>query len=131
MKQHKDILDLEDIKVLVDTFYNKIRQDDLLSNIFNSVIQDNWAIHLEKMYKFWQTVLLCEHTYSGSPFAPHAHLPVDARHFKRWIHLFLETVDEKFSGEKASEAQWRAEKMAEMFLMKIEYYKNSHAKPLL
>jgi len=40
-------------------------------------------------------------------------------------------VDEQFSGEKAVEAKWRAKKMAEMFQMKIDYYKNKEAKPLL
>ena len=57
-----DILRLEDVKILVDTFYGKIRQDDLLADIFNQIIQDNWSTHLEKMYRFWQTVLLSEHT---------------------------------------------------------------------
>ena len=131
MTELKDILRLEDVKILVDTFYGKIRQDDLLADIFNQIIQDNWSTHLEKMYRFWQTVLLSEHTYNGSPFAPHAKMPVEALHFNRWKTLFFETVDEKFSGEKANEAKWRAEKMAEMFQMKIAYYKNKQARPLL
>jgi len=131
MVTQKDILSLEDVKVLVDTFYSKVRRDDLLADIFNGVIEDKWQIHLEKMYRFWQTVLLSEHTYYGSPFAPHAKLPVDGQHFERWKQLFSETVDEHFSGEKAEEAKWRAEKMAQMFQMKIEYYKDNSAKPLL
>lgn len=131
MKEQTDILDLEDIKVLVDAFYEKVRQDDLLANIFNTVIQDKWPVHLEKMYRFWQTVLLKDHTYYGSPFAPHAQLPVEAKHFDRWKKLFFETIDEKFSGEKAAEAKMRAEKMAEMFQMKIDYYKNKKTASLL
>jgi len=83
------------------------------------------------MYRFWQTVLLSEHTYYGSPFAPHAKLPVSALHFDRWKKLFFETVDENFAGDKADEAKWRAEKMAEMFQMKIKYYQNNQSKPLL
>ena len=58
-------------------------------------------------------------------------MPVEALHFDRWKTLFFETVDENFSGEKANEAKWRAEKMAEMFQMKIAYYKNKQARPLL
>jgi len=127
----KDILSLTDIKLLVDTFYGKVREDELLANIFNGVIKNKWPQHLEKMYRFWQTILLGEHTYYGSPFAPHADLPIDAKHFERWIELFYSTIDELFEGEKAVEAKWRAQKMAEMFLLKIKCYKERDSKPLL
>lgn len=131
MEKQEDITDIEDIKLLVNTFYSKVRQDDLLADIFNRVIQNRWGEHLEKMYRFWQTVLLKEHTYYGSPFSPHARLSVDSTHFDRWKALFFETVNEHFSGEKANEAKWRAEKMAKMFQMKIDYYQSNQAKPLL
>ena len=60
--QPRDILDLEDVKQLVDTFYAKVREDNMLAPVFNERIQDRWPEHLEKMYRFWQTVLLDEHT---------------------------------------------------------------------
>lgn len=131
MNHLKDIEQLEDIKFLVNEFYGKIREDDLLKDIFNNVIQDHWPQHLEKMYRFWQTVLLEEHTYNGSPFVPHANLPVDAAHFNRWLKLFFETVDKHFSGVKAERAKWQGERMAEMFLYKIQYYQNNSSTPLL
>lgn len=118
------ILTIDDIKLLVDTFYNRIQANALLGPVFNEVIQDNWPVHLEKMYRFWQTVLLGEHTYFGSPFPPHAKLPVAHQHFETWMALFIKTVDELFAGEKADEAKWRAAKMAEMFELKIAYFKN-------
>lgn len=117
-----DIFKLNDVKVLVDSFYEKIREDALLSSIFNDVIQDRWPEHLETMYTFWQTVLLGEHTYTGSPFPPHANLPVSKEHFDRWLVLFFETIDDHFEGEKAEEAKWRASRMAEVFQFKIERY---------
>lgn len=131
MKEIQDILNLEDIKKLVDAFYEKVRTNDLLSPVFNSAIKDSWPQHLEKMYRFWQTVLLKEHTYFGSPFVPHSKLPVEQKHFNQWLKLFFETIDEQFTGEKAEEAKMRAEKMADMFHYKIEYYKNNSAKPIL
>ncbi len=121
----KEIINIEDIKLLVNTFYDKVREDELLSDIFNNVIKDRWPQHLEKMYKFWQTILLEEHTYYGSPFLPHANLPVSRTHFNRWLELFFATIDELFEGKKAEEARWRANKMAEMFQLKIASYKNS------
>ena len=127
----KDIANYEDIKQLVDSFYTKVREDELLGVIFNKVIEDRWAVHLDKMYRFWQTVLLSEHTYNGSPFAPHAKLPVGKDHFVRWKELFCATIDDLFAGEKADEAKWRADKMGDMFLMKINYFRNSGTKPLV
>jgi len=131
MSNRKDIATMEDIQLLVDTFYGKIRIDPLLGGIFNGVIKDRWPEHLEKMHRFWQTVLLGEHTYFGSPFPPHAQLPVQQKHFNAWLKLWHETVDEHFTGEKADEAKWRGDKMAAMFLSKIEYYRNNSATPLL
>ena len=131
MIERKEIQTIEDIKLLVDSFYDKVRKADLIGGIFNGVIKDQWPKHLDKMYRFWQTVLLSDHTYYGSPFKPHAELPVSKAHFDQWLTLFRETVDENFIGEKADEAKWRAEKMAEMFQYKIEYFRNSKSKPLI
>lgn len=126
-----DIEILEDIKLLVNSFYTKVRADELLGPVFKGVIQDRWPEHLQKMYTFWQTVLLKEHTYYGSPFPPHAKLPIQKAHFDRWMALFSETVDEYFDGEKAAEAKWRALKMAEMFQMKIGYYRDRGNHPVV
>jgi hemoglobin len=125
MEYRPPILTIEDVKLLVDTFYQRIQADKLLGPVFNEVIQDNWSVHLEKMYRFWQTVLLGEHTYFGTPFPPHAKLPVGHEHFAAWMGLFTKTVDELFAGEKADEAKWRAGKMAEMFEFKIAYFKKN------
>lgn len=125
MNEKHDIRELEDVKRLVNTFYDKVREDQLIGPIFNERIRDRWPEHLAKMYTFWQTVLLGEHTYYGSPFPPHAQLPVDEVHFNRWIQLFTETLGELFSGKTADEAKWRAGKMSEMFQMKINHYRNS------
>ncbi len=126
-----DILTLDDIKLLVNSFYDKVRDDQLIGPVFNERIQDRWPEHLAKMYTFWQTVLLGEHTYYGSPFPPHAQLPVEHHHFQRWLSLFSDTLRELFTGEKAKEALWRADKMAEMFEYKIEHFKNNSSKSLL
>lgn len=126
-----DIQSLDDIKLLVDTFYSKIREDDMLGIIFDQNIQDRWPEHLAKMYRFWQTILLEEYTYDGRPFPPHAHLPISKIHFDQWLSLFEATVDDLFAGKKADEAKWRAQKMAVMFQSKLEYIQNNPDKPLL
>ncbi|MBY0541986.1 MAG: group III truncated hemoglobin [Sphingobacteriaceae bacterium] len=131
MNTKLDILSLTDIKTLVDIFYERIRANDLLGPIFNSILNDRWSSHLEKMYRFWQTVLLQEHTYTGSPFVPHAKLPIDQLHFDTWLTIWNDTINDLFEGEKAEEAKWRGDKMAEMFLYKIMYYQKNSATPIL
>ncbi len=125
MKSLPDITNLTDIRLMVDTFYTKVQQDEVIGPIFNEKIKDQWTPHLEKMYRFWETILLEVHTYSGSPFPPHAQLPVGKTHFERWMALFTATVDANFKGLVADEAKLRAEKMAELFHYKIEYLKNN------
>ncbi len=122
-----EISSLDDIKLLVNTFYAKVQEDPKIGPVFNEKISNRWPEHLEKMYRFWQTILLEEHTYAGSPFPPHKHLPVGKEHFERWMEIFKETVDSLFEGDLADEAKMRAKNMAEMFHYKIEYFRNPEA----
>ncbi len=124
MTAKNDIATLEDIKLLVDTFYSQVQKDDFIGPIFNEKIGNRWPEHLGKMYRFWQTILLEVHTYSGSPFPPHKQLPVAKEHFNRWMELFTQTTDSLFTGALADEAKLRAKNMAEMFNYKIEYFRN-------
>lgn len=121
-----EILVLDDIKVLVDTFYGKVREDDMLAPIFDPVLEDRWPEHMEKMYTFWQTILLGERTYNGSPFPPHGRLPISEVHFERWLELFYQTIEEKFEGDKADEAKWRASRIAEVFQSRLDMYRESN-----
>lgn len=131
MEHPKDIQTLDDVRLLVNEFYGLVRTDELLGPVFNEVIQDRWPVHLEKMYRFWQTILLEEHTYEGRPFPPHAPLPVDQTHFDRWLQLFHRTLDLHFSGEVTEEARWRSVRMAALFLSKILYYRQKGGVPLM
>ena len=131
MMMKQEIISIGDIRLLVDSFYDKVRADDILGSVFNERIGDRWPEHLEKMYRFWQTVLLGEHTYFGSPFPPHVHLPVSHGHFEKWMELFTETIDELFAGEKADEAKWRAGKMAQMFEIKINHFRKAGTQNLV
>lgn len=121
----KDIENRKDIELLVDTFYGSVRKDPLLGGIFEGAIQDKWPEHLEKMYRFWETALMLGKSYSGSPFKPHARMPLEKIHFDRWLKLFRAAIHQHFEGPKAEEAKLKAENMAQMFLSKIEYYRNN------
>lgn len=118
-----DIRHHDHIVLLVDTFYGKVRNDELLGAIFNGIIGDRWPEHLEKMHRFWGTVLINEGSYTGTPLRPHLHMPIGAAHFARWLQLFHATVDELFEGPVAQLAHRNADRMADMFQERIERYR--------
>ena len=114
-----------DIECLVDTFYSRVQNHDDLGPIFNNKIGDNWGNHLEIMYRFWETLLLNDKTYSGSPFSKHIDLPIEPENFDQWIAIFTKTVDDLFEGEKANEAKLRAQNIASMFKYKLSKIKSA------
>ncbi|MDC3337622.1 group III truncated hemoglobin [Flavobacteriales bacterium] len=120
----KDIEKFDDIKRLVDTFYQRIQKDQLIGPIFNTVIQDRWPEHLEKMYRFWQSILLNEPRYSGKPFPPHQKLDINQKHFDHWVDLFEKTVFQLFEGENANEAIKRAKLMGALFGAKHKHLRD-------
>jgi hemoglobin len=77
---------------LVDQFYAKVRQDDILGPIFDSRI-DNWDEHLTKLRAFWSSVVLMTGRYKGQPMPVHAAISeITDAHFERWLSLFAETA---------------------------------------
>lgn len=104
-----------DIMRLVDTFYGRVNEDELLRPIFNEVAQVDWATHLPTMYDFWSSVLLGTSRYKGRPMARHFPLPIAAAHFQRWLQLFHASVDALFAGPKAEEAKVKAQNIGAMF----------------
>ncbi len=119
----KDIKNIEDIKLMVNAFYERIKKNEVLGPVFADRINNRWPEHLEKMYRFWQTILLEEHTYNGAPFPPHARMPIDEVHFSIWVGIFTKTIDDLFEGEIASEAKKRGTLMAALFNSKLEFFK--------
>lgn len=120
----KDIQNREDIELLVNTFYDKIRTNAILGYIFNDVAKLDWEHHLPRMYSFWASLLLDEQSFSGNPMAKHISLSrktaMTSKEFNEWVSLFHQTVDELFYGQRANEAKIRAKNIARTFLNKIE-----------
>jgi len=121
-----DIFNKEDIKVFVDAFYNEVRKDVLIGPVFAAVISDgNWTPHLERMYGFWNTVLFGAQEYKGNAFSKHQPLPIEKRHFDRWLELLNSTLDQHFKGAKTEEIKSRAEKMGLLFQSKLEHIRKN------
>ncbi|MBP9925249.1 MAG: group III truncated hemoglobin [Cyclobacteriaceae bacterium] len=109
---NRDITDLNDITILVDTFYESAAEDDLLGPIFSQI--ENSHLHKDALYKYWETVLLT-HTSTSEPFPKHIELMFSTQHFFRWLTLFLRTIDDLYSGPTSQKAKIMVMKKAEEF----------------
>lgn len=116
-----DIQTEKDIELMVNTFYEKVNQDELLSYVFNEFSKVDWTTHLPKMYKFWNTLIFSKQAYKGSPFPVHIPLPINKTHFDRWLLLFEENINAHFEGPVAEQTKLRAKSIAYVFQSKLEF----------
>jgi hemoglobin len=100
------------IETLVRRFYARVREDASLAPIFNARIGD-WELHLQRMCAFWSSVALMSGRYHGQPMQVHSPLPVDARHFDRWLRLFEATAREVCPPKAACHFVQRARRIAQ------------------
>lgn len=114
-----------DIERLVNDFYGRVREDAVLSPVFNTIIGNDWSAHLPIMYSFWQTILLQKGNYSGNPVQKHIAIdkrtPLQPEHYERWLQLWTATVNELFAGPVANEAIKRATLMLQLISTKVQW----------
>jgi hemoglobin len=119
-----DIRSREDIELLVNTFYTKVRKHPEISHFFNEMIED-WDAHLSKLTDFWQSALLNERSFSGNPMKTHIEVDqhfdnaIEQAHFGHWLELWFQTLDELFDGSVQLMAKERARNMAHMLYMRM------------
>lgn len=119
----KDITNRKDIEKLVNLFYNKVKEDKIISHFFTDVVKVDWEKHLPIMYRFWENVLFYTGSYGGNPMQQH--LTIHAKHpftikdFTQWTKLFNETVDELFEGENAELIKERAQNISTIMQIKM------------
>jgi len=119
MTTMKTIKSRKEITVLVNVFYDKIRVDEKLGEIFNNrIAPEQWPAHLEKLTDFWETNLMSIAKFKGSPTRKHIevdqslHHTIDQHHFAHWLSIWQETIDELYKGDIAEKAKHSARKMA-------------------
>lgn len=114
----------EAVRLLVNSFYQKVQADPLLAPVFTDVADVDWSAHLPKMYAFWESIILGNGAYDGHPFRPHLLVnqkqPLRIDHFERWLTLFSATLTEHFSGETAEQVRQRAIQIALVWNNKLE-----------
>jgi hemoglobin len=117
----KDIETREDVSLMVNTFYDKVFKDELLSPHFTHV---DFKHHMPRMIDFWCFTVLDEGSFRGNIFDKHAPLKIDQTHFDRWLFLFEENMKELFSGVKAEMAINRAKLIGYTFASKMKEMKD-------
>ena len=114
----------EDVKLLVNKFYEKVGVDKTIGFFFNDVAKVNWDLHLPKMYSFWETLLFGKASYKGNPMREHFPIneikAMEKHHFEQWMKLWMKTLDENFEGETAEAAKTKASNIANLMAYKMK-----------
>lgn len=114
----------ESLKHLVDMFYARVREDDLIGPVFNGAI-DDWPEHLQRLQAFWSSVMLTSARYKGRPLPAHVKHgdSISPTSFERWLGLWRETTDELLDAESAAAMQDKAERIAESLMLGIQFHR--------
>ena len=125
MTAKKDIEVRADLESMLDSFYQKVFKDDLISHFFLEVVPLNLESHLPVITDFWESVLLDARGYRKNVMEVHLNISqkskISKAHLDRWVKIFSETVDERFEGPKATLAKQRATSIATMMYLKIDH----------
>lgn len=101
------------IPELVNAFYARVRQDAVLSPIFESKLAGKWEEHMPRMYAFWTKILLGSGDFQSNVFGKHMALTgIEREHFVRWLTLFRMTAIEVFGIDDAKVPIHVAERIA-------------------
>ena len=122
-----------EIELLVNSFYERVRSDEVLGFIFDQVAKTNWEAHLPKMYAFWETVMFRSGGFTGNPLVAHAKLvpltDMGRDKFDHWLKLFCATVDDLFAGQNADHIKRCAEDMANVIHARINQVPDARFDP--
>ena len=113
---------------LVRIFYGRARADEVIGPIFADAVSD-WDVHIGRIADFWSSVLLRTGRYDGRPMRPHLILPLEERHFDRWLALFESTAREIYPADAAMLVIERARRIADSFEMAIGVQRGEIRRP--
>lgn len=111
----------------VRRFYAKGAKDQLLGPIFMAI--DGLDEHMEIVANFWSKTLLGTERYQGHPFAAHINLPIEPKHFARWLELFSESANETLPKKQAEQAIAKAAHMTQCFQAGLFPFVGADGKP--
>lgn len=118
-----DITNREDLYLVVSEFYKKLLSQKEMQHFFEKFNnKDTLEKHLNILVDFWDNILFYSGTYQKNAMQPHVQLhqkkPFSQQHFKIWIQLFNESVDNHFKGNNAHTIKTRALSIATIMQIK-------------
>ena len=105
----RDINHENDVKKIVYLFYEIIKLNEVIGDIFKKAIpKEQWDDHLDKLTNFWNTNVFGIQSYKGNPVRIHKNLDkentygITQIHFFEWLKLWNLTIDENYEGNNAN-----------------------------
>lgn len=120
----RDIQNREDLKQIVQLFYEKLLSDDKINHFFIK-FRDSRTLseHLAILVDFWDNIVFYSGTYQRNAMAPHLMLhkesPMKTEHFEIWLNHLSTAVDEHFKGDNCQILKTRALSIATVMRIKI------------
>jgi hemoglobin len=116
------------ITACVDHFYDLALADADLGPMFREAIP-NLPEHLQVIRNFWSQALLGTKRYAGSPYTQHLHLPIELKHFDRWLMLFETAARADLPEDLAEKAMKRARNMTDSMRMGMFPFFDAQGRP--
>lgn len=126
-----NLINEESINALMDSFYERVRRNKELSEIFIPKVgntNEEWSEHKEKIGRFWRSNLLGEAVYDGYPLKVHLELdPFPREYFSIWLELFERSLDDVYDNDGAKrEILHRAQMIARRFQTMMYDFPHNH-----
>jgi len=119
----RDIEKRADIETIVEAFYSRALDDDLIQHFFLEVARIEWDVHIPIICNFWDSILLGSNNYKANAMIKHIDLhqksPLSKEHFERWIQLWEKTVRTFYQGPIADTAILKAKQIGGLMQHKI------------
>lgn len=118
-----DLKNINDIELIVRSFYEKAFEDDLIGFMFTDVAELDLESHVPSISKFWENAIFHTGGYKKNVTQIHLNLnekqSLSSEQFERWLELFNATVDAHFEGENAEKMKKVANNVALMLKVKL------------
>lgn len=119
-----DIQDRADIRKLVTSFYERLLKEEDFKHIFLGVMEVDMLAHIDKLIDFWESTLFQAGKYKGDTVEAHLEVHhqhrLNTSHFRKWLGIFNETVNDLFEGDIATQAKQKASTLATIIRLKID-----------
>ena len=125
MKNENDIESREQLEEFLRAFYKKAFADELIGRFFTEVVPLDLDTHIPIIANFWESIVFNKPSYRKNVMEVHQHIhhisKIKKEHLHRWVKIFTETLDERFTGLKTELMKQRAKSIATLMDIKLNH----------